>query len=97
MKEVSFKSFRQKCIENNVDYSKAKAYRFRHPDFTDEQIINYYLQGKPKSFKQKCLRNNINYEVARMYKHKHTELTDEQVIVQFRPDLSINIFGEIVE
>ena len=52
-------SLRQKCIKCNVDYEKARKYKYRHPELTDEQVINYYMQ-KEKSFRQKCIDYNVN-------------------------------------
>lgn len=55
------------------------------------------MQSKPKTFTQKCIENSINYEAAVSYRHKHQELTDEQIIIRFKPELSINVFGEIIK
>ncbi len=89
MKKVSF---RQKCIDNNINHDEAKRYKHLHLELTDEQIIEFFLQRKAKqnsfrqrqikqkSFRQECLDNNINYEEAKRYKHLHPELTNEQII-----------------
>ena len=88
-------SLRQKCIKCNVDYEKARKYKYRHPELTDEQVINYYMQ-KEKSFRQKCIDYNVNYNTAKTFRKNHPELSDEQVIIAYRPDLRLNIFGEII-
>ena len=45
MKEVSF---RQKCIDNNINHDEAKRYKHLHLELTDEQIIEFFLQRKAK-------------------------------------------------
>jgi hypothetical protein len=74
----------------------ALKYRSKHPELSDEQIINYYL-SKRESFTSLCNKFEIDYSNAENYRWKHPELSDEQVIIHYRPDLIINIFGEIVE
>lgn len=48
------------------------------------------------SLRQKCIKFNVDYEKARKYKYRHPELSDEQIIIYYRPDLRLNIFGEII-
>ena len=48
------------------------------------------------TFKEMCEKTNINYNSACSYKSKHKELTNSQVIVHFRPELRINIFGDVI-
>jgi hypothetical protein len=47
--------------------------------------------------KEYCEKFNLNYDEAIKYKNNHQELTDTEVISHFKPDLHINIFGEIIE
>ena len=89
-------SFIDKCKKANINYENANQFKHRHPELTDEQVIQYYLTQKEESFSQKCKKANVNYNTARVYKNSHPELTDEQVIIYYRPDLYINIFGELV-
>lgn len=97
MKKVTFK---QKCIENNINYNTAKGYKLRHSELTNDQIIEYYKQSKinqrTKSFRQMCIENDVNYKVAINYRSKHPELTDEQVVIYYRHDLRLNTLGEII-
>ena len=83
-------------MENNISYGSALVYRRRHPDIEDDQVIEYFMK-RGESFKQKCIDYNVNYQTAIKYRKIHPELSDEQVIIQYRPDLRINIFGEIIE
>lgn len=87
----------QKCINHGISYSKASSYRYTHPELTDNQIIEYYKQKHQVAFAQKCIENGIETKRAYGYKYIHPELTDNQIIVYYRPDLRLNIFGEIIE
>lgn len=49
------------------------------------------------SLRQKCIKFGVDYEKIRKYRYNHPELTDEQVIIHYRPELRLNIFGEIIE
>ncbi len=46
--------------------------------------------------KEICEKANLNYKSVCSYKNKHKELRYEQVIAHFRPDLRINIFGNVI-
>ena len=94
--QIRYESFKDKCKKANISYNTALIYRIDHPELTDEQVIQYYLTPKEQSFADKCKKANINYHTAFEYRRNHPELTDEQVIVYYRPDLYINIFGELV-
>ena len=87
-------TFKDKCSQLGISLSAAYKYKFKHPELTDEQVLEYYLNRE--TFSSKCNRFEINYIKAHRYKSKHPELTEEQVILHFRSDLCINIFGEIV-
>lgn len=54
------------------------------------------MTEKKMTFKEMCEKANINYNSACSYKSKHKELTNSEVIVHFRPDLRINIFGNVI-
>lgn len=73
------KSFAELCREHNINEVNAYAYKRRHKDKSDDEIIELIL-SKDKSFRQKCLEHNINYNYACEYKRKHPELTEEQII-----------------
>ena len=44
-----------------------------------------------------CEKYNVDYQNALSCLLENPELTDKQIITQYRPDLSINIFGDIIE
>lgn len=46
--------------------------------------------------KDLCDNFGVDYETTLSYQLEHPELTKEQVIIHFRPDLGINILGELV-
>ena len=43
-----------------------------------------------------CKKYNVNYSSAHSFGERHPELTNEQIIIHFRPNLYINMMGEIV-
>ena len=96
-------TFKHKCLEIGLEYNTVKGYRRLHPELTDEQVLDYYIQkysikstkNKKLGFKDKCNKLNINYHAACDYRRKHPELTDEQVIMHYRPDCYINWLGEL--
>lgn len=100
------KTTKQLLEENNINKSKYERERKKHPELTREQIIELCKQTTRKerlvceaevSFKEMCRKYGVEYTKAAEYRRKHLELTDEQVIVYYRPDLYINIFGELIE
>ena len=99
-KQPKQKSLRQKCKENNVSYSTAMKYRAKYPDLSDEQLIEQIIdniKNRDATFISLCEKYKVNYNAARTYRRNHPELSDEQVIIAYRPDLRLNIFGEIIE
>lgn len=90
-------NFKNKCKENNINYSKAIQYRQSHPELTDEQVIEYYKNKVyAESIAEVCRKYNVNANSVVTYMSR-TGCTLKECIIHFRPDLSINIFGEIVE
>ena len=58
-------SFRQKCLRDGVNYKLALAYRTKHKNLSDEDVIAYYIQksqeekiNKSEKFRQ---YNMFNY------------------------------------
>lgn len=49
------------------------------------------------NLKSMCEKYNVDLQKALRCLLENPELTDEQVIIHYRPDLSINIFGDIIE
>jgi hypothetical protein len=56
-----------------------------------------YKEAPQMTLEKYCEQFNLNFDEAVQYKNAHPELTDEQIILHFRPDLHINIFGELYE
>ena len=46
-------TFRQKCLNAGIDYNKARYYKDKHKELSDEQVIQYYLTPKQKSFTER--------------------------------------------
>lgn len=70
-----------KCYINGISYNKAKRYKQRHPDVTDDEIINIYKEKEEEgeSFNDKCRKLGINPKNASRYREKYPDLTDEEV------------------
>ena len=73
-------TFKEKCIQANIEYKRAYSYKYKHPELTEEQVLNYYLTSV--SFAEKCRQAGIGYRMASDYKKRHKDLTEEQVILQ---------------
>lgn len=72
-------TFKEKCKQAKINESLAGPYKRRHPELTDEQVIELYKNGFI-TFRGKCRLANVNITAAESYKQSHPELTDEQVI-----------------
>ena len=48
------------------------------------------------NLKKLCEKFHVNYNAARSYQNRYRELSNEYVIIHYRPDVYINIFGELV-
>jgi hypothetical protein len=96
-KKSDHSNLRKLCIKNDINAVSAINYQ-RKNNCSDEETVKHLLKYKgTENFTNKCIRFNIQPEVARTYKSRHTEMSDEQIILHYRPDLIINIFGELVE
>lgn len=94
-KQPKPKSLVQKCKESNVSYSTVMKYKAKHPEWTNEQIIEN-IKNREATFKSLCDKYEVAYNKAKTFRNHHPELSDEQVILAYRPDLRLNIFGEII-
>lgn len=81
---------------NNINYETARKYKYRHPELSNEQILEFYNQPQKSCFSDLCKKANVNYRLASNYKIKHPELTNEEIIIYYRPDYYINWLGELV-
>lgn len=96
-KNVIRYNFKAECERLGINYGSAKTYR-RLNKLSDEETINHFLQLKNTvSFKEICRKYNIEPSKAYSLKRHHPELSNNQVIMQFRPDLIENIFGELIQ
>lgn len=79
-------TFSNLCKIHGIDYNRARAYKFKHPELSEEESIEHYKETMKKhiSLRQKCKEAEVNYKSAYAYKKKHPELTDEQVIEHFK-------------
>lgn len=94
-----------KCRQRNLTDKQIEGIRGfakRNKSLTDEQVIEGYLSKNhitQTGFAQKCRKVGITdnkASTARKYRKKHPELTDNEVIIHYRPDLRLNIFGNII-
>ena len=89
-------TFKEFCITNEINYETARKYKYRHPELSNEQILEFYNHPQKQRFSDLCKKANVDYNKAYGYKRSHPELTDVQVIIHFRPDCYINLFGELI-
>lgn len=80
--KIDTSSFVYLCNQYNINPSTAYSYRRRHPELTNEQVIEYYLTPKAIPFKQLCIQYGVDWVEARDYKRRHNNknLTNEQII-----------------
>ena len=99
-------SFRDKCRNAGINITNAEYYRQHHPELTDEQVIDWYKQRNGKvgrwasdseSLHSLCKKYEVNYQSAIAYRKHNSSLSNEQIIIHYRPDLRLNIFGEIIQ
>lgn len=64
---------------------------------TNMWIYESDLVKVSSNLKSMCEKYNVDLQKAIRCLLENPELTDEQIITQYRPDLSINIFGDIIE
>jgi hypothetical protein len=43
-----------------------------------------------------CEKYNVDYDDALWCKYQHPEFSDEEIILYYRPELEVNILGEII-
>ena len=61
------------------------------------EVIKAILGRKKQSFRQLCIQYNINKDRAKYCRKKNPTFSDNEIIVTLRPDLSLNLFGEIIK
>lgn len=79
-------SFRQKCLAAKVNYKLALAYRTKHKNLTDEEVIAYYKQKSQEekiNKSEKFRQYGINPCTGLYYMNNHPELTIDQVIEHY--------------
>ena len=73
----------QKCIRANVNYSLVQMHRARHPELTDEEVIEIYKQkalADNKTLADKFRELSVDPNTGYAYIQNHPELTREQVL-----------------
>jgi hypothetical protein len=94
-------TFKELCFKHQIPEEKiaaASSFRFKHKELETEQaIIEWKKTQLEGTFSSKCRKFNVPITNAKQHRIRHPELSDEQIIQYYRPDLVINIFGEIIE
>lgn len=99
-------SFRDKCRNAGINITNAEYYKQHHPELTEEQVIDWYKQrnghvGRWNSegitLYSLCKKYEVNYQSAVTYKKHNKSLTNEQIIQHYKPELKLNMLGEIIE
>lgn len=99
-------TFAQMCRDRGLDCKQAgniKRWIIKNNLTLDNEGLDEYIKHRELYEKEKKRRKiyndflyNCNHNTVSSYKASHKDLTDEEIIIHFRPDLYINIFGEIV-
>ena len=88
-------TFNEKCRKRGIKLSAARSFKQKHLDWTDEEILDYYINKSSISFKDLCTDYDIDFDNAYAIKSKY-KISNAEVIVYYRPELQINLFGEII-
>lgn len=101
------KSFADYCKDYKIVYWSALDYRRRHKELShlsDKEFVKYYKQLREnnhglhsrKQLKCWCKQLDIPFDRAVGYQ-KFSGASDIEVIQYYRPDVKVNLFGEIVD
>lgn len=71
--------FKQECLRKGINYGQALAYRRKHPEKTDEEIVALYSNDE-RTVKMFCEKRGLSYIPFVNYKRKHPELSMEQLV-----------------
>jgi hypothetical protein len=72
-------SFASKCKREGISGNGIYNYRAKHPELTDEEILNIYA-SKGESIRSCCKRFGIKENIIYTLRRKYPELTTEQLI-----------------
>ena len=106
IKAKSKTSFREKCRNAGINITNAEYYKQHHPELTEEQVIDWYKQrngqvgrwaSDGETLYSLCKRYEVNYQSAITYRKHNSSLSNEQIILHYRPDLRLNVLGEIIQ
>lgn len=86
---------KEKCKKAGVSLEIARAYKSKHPDLTDEQIINICLSRKLKlkhkvTLREKCNKAGVNYNSVHNAMNIHRGITEEEAI-NYVQNMSVNL------
>lgn len=89
---------KRKCENVNVNYSSVRTYMHRNKGVSVDDAIKHCVnKEKIVTLLEYSERFRLNIRKMYKFKAKHKELTNEQIVLYFKPDLHINLFGELVE
>ena len=89
-----------------INITNAEYYKQHHPELTEEQVIDWYKQrngqvgrwtSDGETLYSLCKRYEVNYQSAITYRKHNSSLSNEQIILHYRPDLRLNVLGEIIQ
>ena len=103
VKNRNWHKVRDMAEELGVSLNSFRAYVKVHKGMSFEDIVNKYKKDKRiehlergVTLKQLCDEYNIDYSKAKSLRHR-CKYSYVQTVLYYRPDLKINIFGEIVD
>jgi len=87
----------QICEELGTSLSTIYSYMYRHEVSFEVALEMWKANQGKETFSSLCRKYGIDNKKACTYRCDHRPITDVEVILHYRPDLRVNIFGEIVE
>ena len=88
--------FRERCKKEGIIFNTAYDYKKRHPEMTDDQIFDYYKNGKTdfNKIKKLCTEQNIEYKNYIKWRRLHAELHNmpEKDLISYYKNRSENAY-----
>lgn len=84
-------SFREKCKQNNINHNTAYDYKSHHPELSEDEVIDYYLNHKVdfKMIEHICDKVGANYRYYKKFRRERikdrlSEEDERKLILEFK-------------
>lgn len=101
--EINPNSLRQKCLTEGISYKAATSRHYDHPELTEDEIIQYYIDKKEKKRAKEELcqafeKLGATARQANKYHHNYPNLSAKEIITIYqkdrKKDMELNIVSE---